>query len=346
MYLMHRVSHHSEELNQMLKEGYLPIGWGDIRKHSEELADKIIRKARDKELSKYNFGQYFKGLSEETKLTWLTARQGYFIYNFLNLNIDSIVIVPKAQVFSIYRVIETPKVFSATKTGVDEKYDIGFMVKVELLYGDVSRYDYLDSTLNSKLKFRGTNLVFNDEDKKLIDNMIQSIENKTPIDDFSETKKSILKEINQYITSIGHDKFERLVVAYLKHIGADKVVIPPKNQNGNNDARADIDVKAAFNKLGIVIYVQAKCHKGTSDTTGIQQLLAYESEEDSDFIQLVPVKWFITSGELVNNYEDLLPEKYKDKADELKYIKIINGTDFAELLFDSGFVFDSKIYKK
>lgn len=68
-----------------------------------------------------------------------------------------------------------------------------------------------------------------------------------------------------------------VVVAYLKHIGADKVVIPSKKDKGNNDARADIDVKAAFNKLGIVIYVQAKCHNGTSDTTGIQQLLAYEN---------------------------------------------------------------------
>ncbi|MGK0576009.1 restriction endonuclease [Macrococcus capreoli] len=148
-----------------------------------------------------------------------------------------------------------------------------------------------------------------------------SIENKTPIDDFSETKKSILREINQYITSIGHDKFERLIVSYLKHIGADKVVIPSKKDKGNNDARADIDVKAAFNKLGIVIYVQAKCHNGISDTTGIQQLLAYESEVDDDFKTLVPVKWFITSGELVNNYEEHLPEEYKAKADELKYIK-------------------------
>ncbi|MGV2875882.1 hypothetical protein ROU88_08295 [Macrococcus capreoli] len=60
MYLMQRVSHHSEELNQMLKEGYLPIGWGDIRKYSEELAIEIISKARDKEFSKYKFGQYFK----------------------------------------------------------------------------------------------------------------------------------------------------------------------------------------------------------------------------------------------------------------------------------------------
>ncbi|WJP97388.1 restriction endonuclease [Macrococcus bovicus] len=346
MYLMQRVSHHAKSAEKMLEAGYLPIGWAAFRKHDLELADQLIALARDNTMSKYEFGQHFKELSKTTPFDWLTPRQGYFLHNFFSLSEDSIVIVPKAQVFDVYKVMGNPQVFSPEKTGIDSEEDIGFMVQIQPLHRNVSRYDYLETALMSKLKFRGTNLVFSDDDVKLILNMLKHIEESKPIDDFSETKAKIITEIRDYIYRMGYDKLEHLIKAYMKHIGADCVRIPSKNDKGDNDQRADVDIKASFKNLGIVIYIQAKCHDGISDTLGIEQLLAYETEIDSDFAELVPVKWFITTGDFEADIKDQVTESYSDKKEELKNIKLINGTDFAEMLYDSGFVFGPDVFKK
>ncbi len=346
MYLMQRVSHHANAADKMLKAGYLPIGWSAFRKHDLKLANELVDVVSNGQKTKYEFGQYFKELSQTAPFGWLTPRQGYFLHNFLSLNKGSIVIVPKTQVFDVYEVVEKPEVFSSDKTNVDSEEDIGFMVKVKTLFSDVSRYEYLETALISKLKFRGTNLVFSEDDEKLIKNMLKHIKDNNPIDDFSSTKAKILNEIRDYIYNIGYDKFERLIMAYMEHIGADRVLIPSKKEKGDNNKRADIDIKASFRNLGIVIYVQAKCHIGMSDTTGIEQLLAYETEIDQNFAELVPVKWFITTGEFDDDIKEQVPETYWDKKEELKNIKLINGTDFAEMLYDSGFVFGSDVFKK
>lgn len=346
MYLMQRVSHNGTISEKMLDLGYLPIGWAALRKYDYELAEKLITLARDKKKSKYEFGQYFQELSQTTPLDWLTSRQGYFLYNFLNLSKGSIVIVPKYQMFDIFEVIDEPQVFSSEETGINSEEDIGFMVKVKLLYGNVSRYKYLEMNLMSKMKFRGTNLVFSEEDEKLIKNMIEHINTNTPIDDFSETKIKILNEIREYIYRIGYEKLEKLIKAYLYHIGADHVKIPSKKDKGDNNKRADIDIKASFKKLGIVIYVQAKCHNGISNEIGIEQLLAYENEIDSDFSDLVPVKWFITTGNIEANIKEHVSERYSHKKDELNNMKLMNGVEFAEALYDSGFIFGTDNYKK
>ncbi|TDM41582.1 hypothetical protein ETI10_00405 [Macrococcoides goetzii] len=346
MYLMQRISHESEVAEKMLEKGYVSIGWGDFRKHDLNLAQKLVDKVQHEKIDKYEFGQWFKVLAKETPMSWLTSRQGYFLYNFLKLDPGSIIIVPKSYVFDIYKVIEKPEVYSEKKSGLSSESDIGFMVKVEPLHTNVSRSDYLDSALSSKLKYRATNLVFSEEDGKKIEELVQNIERKVPAHDFSKTKIAIIEQIHDYITQkINEAQFEKLIKEYMKHIGSKNAKIPAKNERGENESIADVDIKAPFPNLGIVIYVQAKHHNGTSNTHGIKQLLAYENEIDESLKNLVPFKWFITTGELEEDAIDKLIKDEKIKTDGIENIKIVSGKDFAKMLYESGFPLDSKVFE-
>ncbi|MGK0576022.1 restriction endonuclease [Macrococcus capreoli] len=343
MYLMQRVSHNSEEAHKVLQHNYLPIGWGDLRKYDASLANKLVTDAKVK--NKYDFGQYFKELAETTQFTWLTPRQGYILYNFFNLDIDSIVLVPKPYVFDIYKVIDKPEVYSADQLGLSNDSDIGFVVKVEPIHLNVSRSDYLDSSLSSKLKYRATNLVFTDEDMIKIDKLIKNIEHKTPTYDFSETKLAIVNNIQDYLLNkINEKQFELLIKNYMKFLGSPNPVIPAKNDKGNNESNADVDIKAPFPILGIVIYIQAKHHNGISDTTGIRQLLAYESEMDESLKTFVPVKWFITTGDLEEDAIDNLVKNEEIDTEGIDNIKLVTGNEFAKMLYESGFPLDSNAF--
>lgn len=344
MYLMHRISHNSEESVKLLEEGYLPIGWGDIRKNRYDLAEDFIKVAREK--SKYDFGQYIQTIAETTEFSWLSPRQGYMLHNFFNLEKESIVIVPKSLVFDVYEVVDIPEVFSSEKTNLNDDNDIGFIVKVKEIYRDIPREKFLEASLISKLKYRGTNLVFSEQDEIIINKTLDNIKNNISIDNFAETKSQIVNSIQNYILTLGPDKFERLIKSYLESLGSDQAIIPSKSNKGDNNPKADIDVKASFKNLGIVIHVQAKHHNGISDATGLEQLILYENEIDNDFANLTPVKWFVTTAKLDEDAKGKLLKAYPDKEVELNNIKILAESDFAELLYDSGYAFSSEVFEK
>lgn len=332
MYLMHRISHENNASLKLLKEdNLLPIGWSMLK---GEKAERVLRNA--KEMEQHEFRDDFVELGNEINNNWLTARRSNYLYRFLKLDKGDRVVIPKSGELDFCEVTGPPYAYDNP-----EGIDIGFVVPVRMISMGISRHRYVPADLASKLKYRGTNIYLNDKDKDTMEKMVINHGNKVPVYDFTPTRDSIVKKIHDYLTQLNDQHFEELIKAYMVSIGADITVIPPKNSNSQkNSSIADVDVKAAFTTLDIVIYVQAKRHIGTSDDTGIRQLLAYEYEEDSTFESLQPFKWFITTGEV-----DEITMNLAQEEDGLN-IRVIKGTEFASMLVDSGFVFSDDIFNK
>ncbi|WP_342387498.1 restriction endonuclease [Salinicoccus bachuensis] len=332
MYLMHRISHENSASVKLLKEdNLLPIGWSMLK---GEKADRVLRNA--KEMKQNEFRDDFVELGKEINRSWLTARRSNYLYRFLNLNKGDRVLIPKSGELDLCEVTGSPYAYDNP-----EGIDIGFVVPVRMISTGISRHRYVPVDLASKLKYRGTNLCLNDKDKETIERMLTNYRDEVPFYDFTPTRDSIVKKIHDYLTQLNDQHFEKLIESYMVFIGADVTVIPPKNSKSQkNSSIADVDVKAAFNTLDLVIYVQAKRHTDTSDDTGIRQLLAYKNEEDSTFEHLEPFKWFITTGEFDKNTTDIPQDEQGER------IRVIQGTEFASLLVDSGFVFSDDIFKR
>lgn len=332
MYLMHRISHENSASVKLLKEdNLLPIGWSILK---GEKAERVLRNA--KEMTQNEFRDDFVELGNEINNNWLTARRSNYLYRFLKLDKGDRVLIPKSGELDLCEVTGSPYAYDNP-----EGIDIGFVVPVRMISTGISRHRYVPADLASKLKYRGTNLRLNDKDIDTIEKMIIKHGNKVPVYDFTPTRESIVKKIHDYLTQLNDQHFEELIKAYMVSIGADVTVIPPKNSNSQkNSSIADVDVKAAFTTLDIVIYVQAKRHTGKSDDTGIRQLLAYKYEEDDRFEHLEPFKWFITTGEFDKNTADIPQDEQGER------IRVIQDTEFASMLVDSGFVFKDDIFNK
>ncbi|WP_271401943.1 restriction endonuclease [Salinicoccus roseus] len=332
MYLMHRISHENSASVKLLKEdNLLPIGWSILK---GEKAERVLRNA--KEMEQHEFRDDFVELGNEINNNWLTARRSNYLYRFLKLDKGDRVLIPKSGELDLCEVTGSPYAYDNP-----EGIDIGFVVPVRMISTGISRHRYVPADLASKLKYRGTNLRLNDKDIDTIEKMVINYRDEVPFYDFTPTRDSIVKKIHDYLTQLNDQHFEELIKAYMVSIGADVTVIPPKNSNSQkNSSIADVDVKAAFTTLDIVIYVQAKRHTGKSDDTGIRQLLAYKYEEDDRFEHLEPFKWFITTGEFDKNTADIPQDEQGER------IRVIQDTEFASMLVDSGFVFKDDIFNK
>ncbi|SOC44845.1 restriction endonuclease [Salinicoccus kekensis] len=333
MYLMHRVSHHGTASNRLLEEeGLLPIGWAFLveRGHGDEMLEQA------KNLNKNDFASYFKEFGKHIGVEHMTSGRGRFLYNFLNLDEEWRVVVPFPGELMICKVKGKPIVYEKADSKAE---DIGFVVPIEIISRSISRREYVGARLSSKLKYRGTNLVLNEEDQEMIDILIENHAEQTKVYDFKKTNEEIIDSIHKYIKKLKPGHFEKLIQAYLKDMGADKVVIPGKNaKSDENDKKADIDVKASFTPLGFSIYVQAKRHDGkTNPKEGLHQLISYDEEEDENFKHLQPIKWLVTTGEIVVN--GIPPEAEEER------IKIIEGKEFAGMLVESRFKFTNDIFE-
>lgn len=333
MYLMHRVSHHGTASNRVLEEeGLLPIGWAFLVERGH--GDEMLKQAKN--LNKNDFASYFKEFGKSIGVEHMTTGRGRFLYNFLNLDEEWRVVVPFPGELMICIVKGKPKVYEEADS---KNEDVGFVVPVEIISKGISRRKYVGARLSSKLKYRGTNLVFNDEDRISIDSLLKNHSEDNKIYDFEKTNQEMIDSVHKYIKTLESGHFEKLIQAYLKDMGADKVVIPGKNAKSNkNDKKADVDVKASFTQLGFSIYVQAKRHDGkTNPKEGLHQLISYDEEEDEDFKHLQPIKWLVTTGEIV--VDDIPPEAEEER------IKIIGEKDFAGMLVESGFKFTNDIFE-
>lgn len=323
MDLMHRITHENDQTKKLLaSQSKLPIGYAAFVKKNQ--AEEIMAEA-DKS-DKRNFARFFVELGEKDGFDWMTPMRSYFLYNFLRLTVGDRILVPSPGQFSIFEVTGVPE--ALTQDDVNNA-DLGFAVTVKPIAEHLPRNNYLGSALTSKLKYRGTNLVLSTAE---VDRLIETLNTKTTITDFSATKDAVVEQVQKnIIDKLTPDQLELLVKNYLENLGADKTYIPSKKgQRNDNDPVADIDVMGQFNNLGIAVYVQVKHHKGAESHAGfthaIAQLAASRYTGIQEYDSLIPVKWLVTTAKVDSEWiEDVAPQN----------IRVIQNDEFATLLVEN-----------
>lgn len=331
-YWLHRISHIAELSYPLLDKGYLTIGFSDFT--NEKFIDKVLE----------DDWNYFNNQFQE--MWGKIPRTRHNLWRFLKFSKGDIIIVPSWGSFFVCEISdERPLLISETytndlKTWGDKKvetngnhlisengkiYDLGFARKVKILHSKVSRAKFADAKLTSRMKIRQTNGSINDLKKSIEKSIANYVENR-PIHLHSiivdKTANVVLDAIK---TELNPDKFEKLVKTYFKTVGANDVTIPPKNAR---DKEGDADIVAVFENIKLIIYTQAKFHKGKVNEYGINQILDYKTNKESIDDGYNKIAWVITSADTFNE------EAEKIAAED--EIQLIDGLEFSKMLLNAG----------
>ena len=331
-YWLHRISHLAEVSYPLLDKGYLSIGFSDFT--NAEIIDKVLS-------DDWNyFDQQFQ------EMWGRVPRTRHNLRNFLKMTKGDMVIVPSRGTFYVCEIIDDrPLLIGETfseglKSWGDKSvstngthlisengnvYDLGFARQVKILYSQISRDKFADAQLTSRMKIRQTNASINDL-KSSIEKSIENFKVNKPIHLHSiiidKTSNTVLEAIKN---ELNPDKFEKLVQAYFKTIGANEVSIPAKNER-NKDG--DADIVAVFENIKLIIYIQAKFQKDRISEWGTTQILDYKTNKESIDDGYNKVAWVITTADTFN-----------DKAENLakeNEIQLINGLEFSKMLLNAG----------
>lgn len=330
-YWLHRISHIAEVSYPLLDKGYLSIGFSDFT--NDEIIDKVL----------LNDWSYFNSKFQE--MWGIVPRTRHNLWNFLNMKKGDIVIVPSEGTFYVCEIIDDrPLLIGETfSDGLKswggkqiatngthllsengKPYDLGFARQVNVLY-NISREKFADAKLTSRMKIRQTNASINDL-KISIEKSIENYKVNKPIHLHSiiidKTSSFVLDAIKN---ELNPDKFEKLVQAYFKTIGANEVSIPAKNEK---DKEGDADIVAVFENIKLIIYTQAKFQKGQISEWGTTQILDYKTNKESIDDGYNKIAWVITTANTFN-------EKAENLAKENE-IQLINGVEFSKMLLNVG----------
>lgn len=282
-YWLHRISYKAELSYPLFDKGFLTIGFSDFT--NKEFVDKVLEN---------DWGYFEKQFQEK----WGTIpRIRHNLWKFLKFQKGDIVVVPSWGTFFVCEITdERPLLIGETysddlKTWGDKKvssdethlfsesgklYDLGFARRVKILHKNISRAKFADAKLTSRMKIRQTNSSINDL-KKSIEKSIENFKENKPIHLHSiiveKTTQLVLDSIKN---ELNPDKFEKLVKTYFKTIGANEVSIPAKNERGKE---GDADIVAVFENIKLIIYAQAKFHKGKINEWGTNQILDYKNKQ-------------------------------------------------------------------
>lgn len=331
-YWLHRISHLAELSYPLLDKGFLTIGFSDFTQ--KEFIDKVIE----------DDWSYFNGQFQE--MWGKVPRTRHNLWRFLKFKKGDIVIVPSWGTFSVCEIIdEKPLLINETysddlKTWGDKKvttdgtylisengkaYDLGFARKVKIHHKNISRAKFADAKLTSRMKIRQTNGSINDLKKSVEKSIANYIKNR-PIHLHSiiveKTANLVLDAIK---TELNPDKFEKLVRTYFKTIGANEVSIPAKNER---DKEGDADIVAVFENIKLIIYIQAKFHKGKINEWGTNQILDYKTNKESIDDGYNKIAWVITSADSFNAEAEKIATENE--------IQLIDGLEFSKMLLNAG----------
>jgi predicted Mrr-cat superfamily restriction endonuclease len=281
-------------------------------------------------------------------------RSRYQLWHFIaEMKAGDWVLVPTYGEFSIYEILEDQPLMVKDISDVEiknwngeniqrnkegylinedgEQIDLGFARRVKPIFKGISRYDYADSDLTSRLKVRQTNVNIND----LADNVLAALDkvrSNNPIR-FRKELELLEPKICEIIqTKLNPDKFEYLVKWYFDRIGASSVVIPPKNSSEKVDYE-DVDVVATFDLLKTIYYVQVKQYRGETNIWAAEQISHLKELTDGSDRQddgYTRVYWVLSSSETFS--QDCI-----NKARESN-VQLIDGNSFASMLIDAGFL--------
>lgn len=337
-YWLHRIAYLQNVSHPLLDKDYLSIGFSDFC--TDEFFEMVAE------------NQNWNYLENDFNECWgYLPRNRYNLWRFLaEMNKGDWVIVPSWGTFSIYELcddlpimatddeIAPPKedwngktIIRDTKTGFlklegDKNYlDIGFLRKVKLIYKDISRTDYADAALTSRMKIRNTNANISDLEEN-IQKALSAYKNNRPINlkaDILENTVDVLHKI--ILDKLNPDKFEKLVKWYFLKIGASESYIPPKNYE---DKTGDVDVVAMFENIKTIINVQVKFYQGETSDWAITQIKDFFESKENMSDGYNRQYWVISSS-------DSFSEKSYKLAKE-NSILLIDGKQFIEMLLNAG----------
>jgi len=346
-YWLHRVSHHAEVSYPLLEKGYLSIGFSDFNTYRiPNFIDNIIGE---------NGWQNFENYVENEWGNRPKVR--YTLWRFIaEMKKGDWVVVPSWGTFSIFEIVED-KVLSLPNillklgeikdwsgnsiemgennylynTGIkDEKgensiVDLGFFKKVKPIKTDISRYEYADAALTSRMKIRQTNADITDL-KESIEKALTANKKEKPLNIYSQIVEKASQQILDTIQSeLTPDKFEFLVKWYFERIGATNVYIPAKNESGKE---GDADVVATFEPIKTIIYTQVKFYSGETSSWAIEQITNYKSQKDGIDDGYSKIAWVISSSESFS-------EEARNMAKKAN-IQLFDGKTFATMLLEAG----------
>ena len=349
----HRISHEACLSYPLLEEGILTIGFSKLLPKYGNVVDEIKDDAID--VKKYD--EIFVDTYGEKR------RNRWYLWDFAKFAVGDWVVVPSWGTFAVYEVLETaksvnhisPDIIASIKDwygkGVvfdekglsdsdNEEYDLGFFVKVAPVtsYSDgtefAPRYPFLKSGLTKRLKSRGTNGQLNDLADE-VKEAVRNVNNNKPLNFYTTVSEALSKTLKELIQKeINPDKFEQLVMWYMKKLGADDVYKPASSGAKKPDV-GDADVIAIFSKLDLVIYIQAKHYEGTqANDWAIKQIKSYVDAVDIN--NSGRAAWVISSCDEYSQQVQQTAQQQSTQDGSLP-IRLINGDEFAKMLLDVGF---------
>lgn len=336
-YWLHRITGGENALPVAMplleKENYLSIGWCWIS------TDQFVSDVQKRGIEAINekFG----------KIGWDLSRNRWNLWRFIfEMKKGDYVVVPSWGKFSVYEIEDNEVLSNESTKGIhfedwygykpqlkerylrtqeEEIIDLGFYRKVKPVEVDIARAEYAEADLISRMKIRQTNADINDI-WELVEKAIVAKRAEKPIN----LKSNILENIvgntfEQIKKTLDADKFEKLVEWYLESLGATWTNTPAKNESRTEDG--DADRVAYFEKLKLVIMVQAKKHDATTDSWAVQQITEYmkNHKPSDDYSALL---WVISTCDQFS--EDAI-KLARDNG-----VRLINGREFTQLILESG----------
>lgn len=341
-YWIHRISHIAEISYPLLDNNYLSYGFSDFEN------DGFIEGVRGENGWQFMEQQFMEEWGE-------LARTRFQLWNFIHeMKAGDWVIVPTYGEFSICELLDdNPMMIKDIKdveiknwngevilrdddgyllNSANDKIDLGFVRRIKMIQKGISRYEYADSDLTSRLKVRQTNVCINDI-KESVHKALDSFQRNKPIRFRNEIDEVVPTICSIIQTKLNPDKFENLVKWYFERVGASSVVIPPKNSSEKVDYE-DVDVIATFDLLKTIYYVQVKHYRGETGSWAAEQIshlkelsLNKDDRQDDGYTK---VYWVVSSSEAFTT-------ECVNLAKETN-IQLVDGKSFVSMLLDAGFL--------
>lgn len=333
-YWLHRVSHEWDVSYKLLEGGYLSIGWHALA------GSGIEKSAADGDIQRFE--------SLMTGHGYQISRSRRSLWNFFCFSENDLIVVPLFNgEFSVFKVKGSPAPITELvgfadftsedgsriirdREGLLRRYenneivDLGFVVAVEAVKERLSRYEYADSRLTSRMKIRQTNA----DISELAVNVQTVIGSDSPLNLYAavieELADRLLDAIKAQLTP---DKFELLIKWYFEKLGASRTLRPAKNSADKWDG-ADVDIVAEFDALKIVFYIQAKLHDDVTSQWAVEQICKYKDQHELPSGEYTAIPWVIST-------DDAFSADAITMAQE-NNVRLVTGGDFSRMLIDAG----------
>lgn len=344
---LHRIKHHVEVAQGLLKQGQLTIGFSDFANESF---------LQDLEVGGWDAME--DAFASEWDEASRKVRIRYNLWRFVQeMKQGDWIVVPQWDEFAVYEIIsEKPlPIGKLAATGIadwhgntinmqegllyrenGELVDLGFFWQVQPVATNISRYDYADSALTARMKIRSTNADISDL-RDSVQKAIKSFGNNKPLNLHRQLMESMAPNVLSAVRQeLNPDKLERLVKWYFLRVGASQVAIPPKNAYNKV---GDADVIATFEAIKAIIYVQVKFHKGETCDWALEQIDAYAKEKESLDLNngYSHISWVISTCDKYSNNSYSIAKERK--------IILFDGQAFTKMLLEAGLIGIDKAFE-